>query len=170
MIAMCIHLFTTSAEIFWCFWITALKDDYIDTGSSWFSSVIPGKYLDKFYPMMNELCFIVSSWDCLTKGNPCYDSFHITDYNMATRHDYKWESWRVASCILNLSIIYRWLVRFTPWPLYSKVRHLSTHWIGGHLEPRDDLDVGQKVKTLTLPEIEPWYLGDSPSNLDIVSN
>jgi hypothetical protein len=50
---------------------------------------------------------------------------------------------------LDLSTSWRWLVSFTPRPVYPRERAYSTHWIGGWVGPRDGLE---KIKFLTLPD------------------
>jgi hypothetical protein len=53
-----------------------------------------------------------------------------------------WGSGGIAPCILDLGTRWRWVVNFTPWPLYPRERAPSTHWIG----PRAGLDAVVKRK------------------------
>jgi hypothetical protein len=46
------------------------------------------------------------------------------------------------------------MVSFTPWPLYSWDKTLGIHWIGGYMGPRTGLDEVEKIKFLTLSELE----------------
>jgi hypothetical protein len=55
---------------------------------------------------------------------------------------------------LDLSISWRWVVSFTPRPLYPRERAPGTHWIGGWVGPRAGLDDMEKRKFLTLPGLE----------------
>jgi hypothetical protein len=61
--------------------------------------------------------------------------------------------WRNTSTILDLDT-WRWVVSFTPQPLYPTERAPGTHCIGGWVGPRVGLD-GVEEKHLALPEIEP---------------
>jgi hypothetical protein len=52
----------------------------------------------------------------------------------------------VAPRILDLGTRWRWVVSFTPRPLYPRERAPSTHWIGGWVGPRAGLDAEVKRK------------------------
>jgi hypothetical protein len=54
-----------------------------------------------------------------------------------------WESGGIEPHILDLGTRWRWVVSFTPWPLYP-----GTHWTGGWVGPRASLDV-VKIKNLS---------------------
>jgi len=62
-----------------------------------------------------------------------------------------WGSEGIAAHILNLGTMWRWVVSFTLWPLYSQGR--STHWIGSWVCPR--ASGGERKKYLPLLEIKP---------------
>jgi hypothetical protein len=62
--------------------------------------------------------------------------------------------WRHSSTILDLSTWWRWIVRFTPRPLYPGEIPPSSQWIGGWVGPRAGLNAVEKRKILPLPEIE----------------
>jgi hypothetical protein len=49
---------------------------------------------------------------------------------------------------------WRWVVGFTSLPLYPRERTLSTHFIGGWVDPRGGLDDMEKWKLFTLPGLE----------------
>jgi hypothetical protein len=51
---------------------------------------------------------------------------------------------------LDLGTSWRWVVSFTPRPLYPRGKSHSTHWIGGWVGPRAGLDDVEKRKFLTL--------------------
>jgi hypothetical protein len=55
--------------------------------------------------------------------------------------------------ILDLGTKWRWVVSFTPRPLYPGQRAPGTHWIGW-VGPRAGLDDVEKRKFLTLPGLE----------------
>jgi len=46
----------------------------------------------------------------------------------------------IAPYILDVSTRWRWMVSFTPRPLYPRERVPGTHWIGGWVDPRTVLD------------------------------
>jgi hypothetical protein len=52
---------------------------------------------------------------------------------------------------LDLGTSWRWVVSFTPRPLYPAERVPGTHWIGGCVDPTAGLDDAEKRKFLTLP-------------------
>jgi hypothetical protein len=62
------------------------------------------------------------------------------------------------SCIdphfLDLGTNWRWVVSFTPLPLYPRERAPDTHFIGGWVDPRAGLDDTEKWKFFTLPGLE----------------
>jgi hypothetical protein len=55
---------------------------------------------------------------------------------------------------LGLSTSWRWVVSFTPLPLYPRERAPGTHFIGGWVHPRASLDDMEKWKFFTLPGLE----------------
>jgi hypothetical protein len=57
-----------------------------------------------------------------------------------------WGSGDIASRILDLSTIWRWVVSFTSRPLYPEGKAPDTHWIGGWVGPRAVLDAVVKRK------------------------
>jgi hypothetical protein len=52
----------------------------------------------------------------------------------------------IASHILGVGTRLRWVVSFTPWPLYLQGKSLGTHWIGGWVGARAVLDAVEKKK------------------------
>jgi hypothetical protein len=60
---------------------------------------------------------------------------------------------------LDLGISWRWVVSFTPQPLYPQGKIPGTHWIGGWVDPRAGMDDVKKRKFLTLLEHELRSLG-----------
>jgi hypothetical protein len=78
---------------------------------------------------------------------------------MQWRHMRKW---RYSSTILDLDTWWRWVVSFTPMPLYPHGKSPSTHWIGGRVDPRVGLDDVEKSKFLTLPGLELRPLSSTP--------
>jgi hypothetical protein len=69
--------------------------------------------------------------------------------------------WRYSSAILDLSTRWRWVIRFTPRPLYPRERAPGTHCLGGWLSSRVCLDAVEKRK-IYLPRPE---IGSRPSSL-----
>jgi hypothetical protein len=67
-------------------------------------------------------------------------------FNWAPRHEGVLGSGGIAPRILDLGTIWRWVVSFTPRPLYPKERAPGTHWIGGWVGPRAVLDAVVKRK------------------------
>jgi hypothetical protein len=62
------------------------------------------------------------------------------------------ESGGRAPRIRNLGSIWRWVVSFTPQPLYPRERAPGTHRIGGWVDPRSYLDaVTKRKKSLHFP-------------------
>jgi hypothetical protein len=57
-----------------------------------------------------------------------------------------WGSGGIAARILDLGTRWRWVVSFTPRPLYPQRKNPSTHWIGGWEGPRGGLDAVVKRK------------------------
>jgi hypothetical protein len=57
-----------------------------------------------------------------------------------------WGSGGVAPRILDLGTRWRWVVSFTPQPLYPQGKSPGTHWIGGWVGPRAVLDAVVKRK------------------------
>jgi len=50
----------------------------------------------------------------------------------------------IAPRILNIGIRWKWVVSFTPWPLYSRNRR--RYWTEDWVEPRAGLDAVEKTK------------------------
>jgi hypothetical protein len=59
----------------------------------------------------------------------------------------------------DLDICRRWVIHFTPLPLYPRGKSPPFHWIGGWVAPRNGLDDVEKRKFLTLPGLEIRPLG-----------
>jgi hypothetical protein len=57
-----------------------------------------------------------------------------------------WGKRGIAPRLLNLGNSLRWVVSFTPWPLYPGGRTLGTHWVGDWVGPRAILEVGVRRK------------------------
>jgi hypothetical protein len=59
----------------------------------------------------------------------------------------------------DLGTSWRWVVIFTPRPLYPRGKIPGTHLIGGWVDVRTDLDDLEKIKFLALPglELRPLY-------------
>jgi hypothetical protein len=66
----------------------------------------------------------------------------------------KRQSCPCAWLILDLCTSWRWMVSFTPRPLSPRERVPLTHWIGGWVDPRADLEDVEKIKFLTLARLE----------------
>jgi hypothetical protein len=60
----------------------------------------------------------------------------------------------IDAYFLDLRTNLRWVVCFTPRPLYPRERALGTHWRRGWVGPRAGLDDMEKTKFLTLPGLE----------------
>jgi hypothetical protein len=52
----------------------------------------------------------------------------------------------IAPRILDLGTRWRWVISFTPQPLYPQERTPGIHWIGGWVSPRAGLDAGVRRK------------------------
>jgi hypothetical protein len=61
----------------------------------------------------------------------------------------------IDSHFIDLGTSWRWVVNFTPRPLYSRGWYPGTHCIGGWVDPRASLDDMEKWKFLPLPGLEP---------------
>jgi hypothetical protein len=59
--------------------------------------------------------------------------------NWALRHENVWGSGCIDPHFLDLGISWRWVVSFTPLPLYPWERAPGTHFIGGWVDPRAGL-------------------------------
>jgi hypothetical protein len=57
-----------------------------------------------------------------------------------------WRSGGIAPRILDLGTRWRWVVSFTPRPLYPRERAPGAHWIGGWVGPKAVLDAEVKRK------------------------
>jgi hypothetical protein len=51
----------------------------------------------------------------------------------------------IDPCFLNLGTGWRWVVSFTPQPFTPRGKSMSTHWLGGCMDPKTGLDVVQPV-------------------------
>ena len=67
------------------------------------------------------------------------------------------ESRGISPLILNLSMRQRWVVSFTPQPLYLQRKYPGIHWIVDWMGPRAGLDV-EKKRTISCPcqASNPW--------------
>jgi hypothetical protein len=63
---------------------------------------------------------------------------------------------RYSCTILDLGTRRRWVVSFTPRPLYPRESPPGTNWIGGRLGSKASLEAMEQRKLLLLPGIEPW--------------
>jgi hypothetical protein len=75
------------------------------------------------------------------------------------RHEGVWRSEWLYKHFLDLATSWRWVVSFTPQPLYLRGKSPSTHCVGGRLESRDGLDDVKKRRVLTLLGLELRPLG-----------
>jgi hypothetical protein len=66
---------------------------------------------------------------------------------------------RNSSTILKFGTRWRGVVTFTPLPPYPRVKNRGTNWLAGWVGLRGGLDTGQEKNVLSLPGIEPRYLG-----------
>jgi hypothetical protein len=62
--------------------------------------------------------------------------------------------WMYDRHFLDLGTSWRWVVSFTPRPLYPRERDTGTHFIRGLVDPRAGLDDMEKRKFFTLPGLE----------------
>jgi hypothetical protein len=60
----------------------------------------------------------------------------------------------IGQRFLALGTSQRWVVNFTPLPLYPWGKNPRPHWIGGWVGPRAGLDDMEKWKFLTIPGVE----------------
>jgi hypothetical protein len=74
--------------------------------------------------------------------------------NSALRNEDVWGSGCIYPHFLDLDTSWRWVVSFTPLPLYPRERAPGTHFIGGWVEPRAGMDDMEKWKYFTLPGLE----------------
>jgi hypothetical protein len=101
-----------------------------------------------------DVPFLCAYWLCpatlLYKSpNEYYYGRRFIDLLCLTkRHAMKtyWGSGGIAPHILDLGIRWRWVVSFTPRPLYPKERAPGAHWIGGWVGPRAVLNAVVKRK------------------------
>jgi hypothetical protein len=68
--------------------------------------------------------------------------------------------WSYSSIALDLGIRRRWVVSFTPRPLYSRVNNPSIHWIGGWVTPETVLTLWSGEKSPSpagtrTPDVQP---------------
>jgi hypothetical protein len=64
--------------------------------------------------------------------------------NYALRHEDVWRSGCIDTHFLDLGTSWRFVVSFTPLPLYPGERAPGTHFIGGWVDPRAGLDDMEK--------------------------
>jgi hypothetical protein len=79
--------------------------------------------------------------------------------NQALRHEGVWGSGCIDPHFLDIGTTWRWVVSFTPRPLYPGERAPGTRYIRGWVDPRTGLDDVEKRKFLTLPRLELRPLG-----------
>jgi hypothetical protein len=65
-------------------------------------------------------------------------------------HEGVWRSECIDPHFLDLGTSWKWVVSFTPRPLYPRGKSPNIHWIGGWIDPRAGLDNVEKRKFLTL--------------------
>jgi hypothetical protein len=92
-----------------------------------------------------------------SKGKKVKLSLDLT--NKAPRHEDVWGSGCIDPRFLDLGTSWRWVVSFTPRPLYPRERAPGTHWIRGWVNPRAGLDHMEKCKFFTPPGFELQPLG-----------
>jgi len=71
--------------------------------------------------------------------------------NLAPRHENVWASGGIAPRILRLGTRWKWVVGFTPRPLYSGKRAPAIQRIRGWVCPRVDLEAMAKKKRIPTP-------------------
>jgi hypothetical protein len=72
-----------------------------------------------------------------------------------------WDSWCIDPYFLDLGISWRWVVSFTPWPLYPQGKspsYLLGRKLGG---PQNWSGWCGEEKFMTLPGLQPWPLSHS---------
>jgi hypothetical protein len=74
--------------------------------------------------------------------------------SLALRHKDVWGSGCMDPCILDLGSSRRWVVSFTPPPLYPEKGAPGTNWIGGWVGPRIVLDDAERREILPLPGLK----------------
>jgi hypothetical protein len=90
----------------------------------------------------------------------CYESvkkkvkLSLCFTNEALRHEDVWGSGCIDPHFLDLGTSLRWVVSFTPLPLYPRERAPGTHFKGGWVDPRAGLDDMHKWKFFTLPGLK----------------
>jgi hypothetical protein len=75
-------------------------------------------------------------------------------FNWALCHKDIRRSGGIVPLILNLSTRWKWVVSFTPLPLYPQGTAPCIHWVGGWLDPRAGRNVKEKRRILPLQGIE----------------
>jgi hypothetical protein len=108
---------------------------------------------ERIYLFLSYLC-LRSPWSKKVKLSLCLT-------NQALRHEGVWGSGCIDPHFFDLGTSWRWVVSFTPLPLYPRGKSPppSTNWIGGWVDPRADLDDVEERKFLTLPWLELQPLG-----------
>ena len=69
-----------------------------------------------------------------------------------------WENKNIAPLILNVGSSRRWVVSFTPRPLYPREENICTQRIAGCIVVRANLDDLQKENLSSLSGFEPWII------------
>jgi hypothetical protein len=77
----------------------------------------------------------------------------------ALRYECLWRSGCIDPHFLDLGTSFRWVVSFTPRPLYPWGKSPGVHWRGGWVDTQVGLDDLEKRKLLTLPGFELRSLG-----------
>jgi hypothetical protein len=102
-------------------------------------------------PVHNQYLIIMSS------AVPCKKvKLSLCLVNWTLRHE---GVWFIDPHFLDFSASWRWVVSFTPRPLYPGERAPATRWIGGWVDSRATMDNVKKRKLLTLPGIKIRPLG-----------
>jgi hypothetical protein len=94
-----------------------------------------------FMPLEDSICNLL-----LRFHRRCLQQLHPVLWRVvpAVHHEGQWESGCIDPRFIDLGTSWRWVVRFTHRPLYPP----GTHWIGGWVNLRTDLDDMNKEKVL----------------------
>jgi hypothetical protein len=87
---------------------------------------------------------------------------HVLNYlsTMPWKH---MREWRHSSTVLDLGTRWKWVVSFTPLPLYTRGKRPGIQWRGGWVGPRVGLDAVEKRKILHCQKSNPGRAARSPS-------
>jgi hypothetical protein len=88
----------------------------------------------------------------------CKTKFSLCLTNEVLRNEDVWGSGGIDPRFLDLGTSWRWVVSFTPRPLYPGQSAPGTNWIGGWENPRTGLDIMEKWTFLPPPGLEPQIL------------